>query len=327
MSEIKKYGFQEHLSPEFPSQIVVDVTEFCNLACGHCPQPEFSKSEAFGGDHLDIELHKKLIDEVSTDGLGICKYLRYTAQGEPLLHPRFIEMIEYTGSNSDIGINITTNGMLLTEKKAAALLNAGTDVFDISIDAFTSETYDLVRTGGDLKTVTENVLRLIALIKEGDYEAKVVVSFVTQELNLNEADDFKDLWEANGVDRVVLRRLHSAGGAKKDFVKPEVERYPCLYPWERLTLAPDGNIHFCPQDWTHGSIICKFEDTTIKEIWRGKVMKLLREAHLKDDFTEHGFCAQCPDWATTRWPFEDRSYSNMMQEFASSDSSDKKTKP
>ena len=167
-----KYGFQAHLRPEFPSQVVIDVTEFCNLACVHCPQAEFSRSEAFGGRHLEPELHKKLIDEVAKDGRGYCKYLRYTGQGETLLHPKFIEMIEYAAKYSGTPINITTNGILLTEKKAKALLEAGIDVFDISIDANTPETYATIRKKGDLNITRPNVIDLIKLIKKTSIKQK-----------------------------------------------------------------------------------------------------------------------------------------------------------
>lgn len=321
-----KYGFQAHLSPEFPSQIIIDVTEFCNLACIHCPQSEFVKSEAFGGRHLDPELHKKLIDEVARDGKGYCKYLRYTGQGETLLHPQFVEMIQYAAKHSGVPINITTNGMLLTEKKATALLKAGVDVFDISIDAYTPETYAVIRKKGDLDITRANVLKLIELTKNDGYKTRVVVSFVEQPLNKDESADFEKFWKGAGAEYVVIRRLHSAGGAKKELVSAGKNRYPCLYPWERLTLGPDGFIHFCAQDWVHGSLVCDFKNTTASMVWKGEIMNKLREAHLNKDFSNHSFCEQCPDWSTTRWPNEDRSYSNMMQELVQNNHTDKENR-
>ncbi|MDT8318769.1 MAG: radical SAM protein [bacterium] len=324
MNSEQTYGFQSHLSPDFPSQIIVDVTEFCNLACIHCPQEAFSKSEAFGGRHLDPMLHKKLIDEVAADGKGICKYLRYTGQGETLLHPQFMEMIEYAGKHADVPINITTNGMLLKEAKAKRLLAAGVDVFDISIDANTPETYARVRKNGDLNITRPNVLRLLDLIKKGRYDTRVVVSFVEQPLNADESDDFKIFWEDAGVDYVIIRRLHSCAGSKEklaDKMRDEssVKRRPCLYPWERLVLSPTGQIGFCPADWKYQAKIAYFKDVTIKDVWKSKEMQDLRSAHLQNDYSSHDFCGQCPDWAATRWPYEGRAYSNMMQEFIPAD--------
>ena len=321
----QKYGFQKHLSPEFPSQIIVDVTQYCNLACIHCPHSEFVKSKAFSGANLDIDLHKKLIDEVATDGLGICQYLRYTANGEPLLHPKIEEMLEYACKNSKTKINVTTNGMLLTESKAKRLLDIGVDVFDISIDAFTNETYAKIRIKGDLNITRANVLGLINLIKKYNYKTKVVVSFVEQPLNTHEALDFEKFWKESGIHYVVIRKLHSAGGAKEKIKSKmnkafrKISRKPCVYPWERLVLTPIGTIGFCPADWKHESQIADFKNHTIKEIWKGDYMKRLREAHLKNDFSGFDFCEQCPDWVYTRWPGEGRAYMDMMKELVPND--------
>ena len=327
MNEIKevKYGFQKHLNSEFPSQIIVDSTQFCNLACIHCPHPSFIKTDAYSGSHLDIELHKKLIDEVATDGLGICQYIRYTANGETLIHPKFDEMIEYAGKYSKTRINVTTNGVLLTDKKSKKLLDAGVNVFDISLDAYSDETYSKVRVKGDLSKVRPNVLNLIKLIKEGSYDAKLVVSFVEQPLNMHETKQFEEFWKNAGADFVVIRRLHSAGGAK-DGIKSKmeeglknVERKPCLYPWERLTITPEGDLSYCPTDWMNKSHFIHFSKTTIKEAWQGKFMNSLREAHLSNNYNGFDFCKQCPDWIHTRWPEEGRGYSDMMQELVPTD--------
>jgi hypothetical protein len=72
---------------------------------------------------------------------------------------------------------------------------------------------------------------------------------------------------------------------------------------------------FCPQDWVHGSTIADYRTTTIFETWRGEFYRNLREAHLRNNFSAHGFCGQCPDWKATRWPDAGRSYANMVQEF------------
>ena len=53
--------------------------------------------------------------------------------------------------------------------------------------------------------------------------------------------------------------------------------------------------------------------TTVEEAWQGETMRTLREAHLSGDFSGHPFCGQCPDWATTRWPGEGRSYADLMK--------------
>lgn len=316
MSNAPHYGFQHHLSPRFPSQLVVDVTERCNLACHHCPHEELTDQGALGEVYLDPDLHRKAIDEVATDGRGICRYLRYTAQGEPLLHPRIFEMLEYAAGHSGTAVNLTTNGTVLGATRARRLLDGGVDVIDVSIDALRDETYAKVRKKGKLAKTRSNIRRLIELKAKGGYATRVVVSFVEQEENRGEAEGFEHYWREAGADFVVIRRLHTAAGAKRIAAATGPDRYPCLYPWERLTLSPGGMLHFCPQDWVRGSEIADFRHTGIQEAWRGEAMRALREAHLAGDFNRHPFCGQCPDWAATRWPGQGESYADLMARIA-----------
>lgn len=312
-----KFGFQKGLSSEFPSQIVVDLTQFCNLACVHCPHPKFKKSIAYSGQHLDIDLHTKLIDEVSNSGTGLCKYIRYTANGETLLHPKFDQIIKYACIYSGTKINVTTNGSLLTNAKSVLLVDAGVDVVDVSIDAYRDETYSKIRINGTLDDVRKNVLNLIDL--SFGSKTKVVVSYVEQELNSEETDLFEKFWNDAGADFVLIRKLHSAAGSKlnvkSDIVTStrSIKRRPCLYPWERLVLTPEGDLSFCPAGWSKDPHFTSYRNTTIKEAWRSRFMEELRAAHLSVELEGFTFCEQCPDWVYTIWPnSDDFSYSDVM---------------
>jgi MoaA/NifB/PqqE/SkfB family radical SAM enzyme len=316
-----RFGFYDRLKAGFPSQILVDVAEVCNLACIHCPHPEFKKSEHYSGSYLNSDLNKKLVDEVREHGPGFTQYIRYASAGEPLVHPAIYEMLEYACKWSGVMVTLTTNGKTMVEKRIERLINSGVHVVDISIDAYTPETYAKVRVGGDLNVTRANVLKLVELSKHRDSRTKVVVSYVETPQNAHETEEFQSFWKANGADYVVVRRLHSCSGAKVELARvrreenQHIPRRPCLYPWERIVLNPKGDLAFCPSDWVHGSRLADYRTTTIAETWQGDFYKRLREAHLNNDFSSHAFCGQCPDWASTRWPDEGRSYANMMEEF------------
>ena len=316
-----KYGFYDRLKAEFPSQIIVDATEVCNLACIHCPHPEFKKSEHYSGRHLDVALHHKMVDEVREYGQGITQYIRYTSNGEPLVHPQIYDMLDYAVKHSGVFVTLTTNGTILNEKRVAKLLASGLHLIDISIDAFTPATYAKVRVNGNLDITNRNVLRLIEIKRQTGSATRIVVSYVEQPENAHEVRDFESFWKSSGVDGVVIRRLHSAaGGVAGIAVSMRVgqtagSRYPCLYPWERISLNPRGELAFCPQDWVHGSVVANYKEVTIRGVWQGEYYRKLREAHLRNDFSTHPFCGQCPDWIQTRWPGEGRSYANMIEEF------------
>lgn len=315
------YGFQGRLTAPFPSQILADITEVCNLGCVHCPHPDFKKSEHYGARYLDPDLNAKMVDEVKTHGQGLTQYIRYASNGEPLVHPQGYDMIEYAAKHSGVYVTLTTNGTIMNERRTLRLLESKVHMIDISIDAFSPEVYAQIRRGGDLEVTRSNVLNLIRWIKESKAETKVVVSYVEQPQNQHETAAFESFWKDQGADYVVIRRLHSCSGAKpalaelKRMENTKITRRPCLYPWERIVINARGDLAFCPSDWVHGSVVTNYRDTTIRETWQGEYYKGLREAHLKNEYSNYQFCGQCPDWESTRWPGQGRSYADMVEEF------------
>jgi MoaA/NifB/PqqE/SkfB family radical SAM enzyme len=315
------FGFDGRLTADFPSQILMDITEVCNLACTHCPHPAFTKSEHYAGRYLDPALNEKMIEEVKQHGQGRTQYIRYSSNGEPLAHPQGYDMIQAAVDHSGVFVTLTTNGKIMNEKRTQRLLESGVHLIDISIDAFKPETYAKIRVKGNLHVTQGNVLRLLQWVRESKSQTKVVVSFVEQTQNTNEVNDFESYWKDQGVDFVIIRRLHSCSGAVVELAdmrrhsQKKIQRLPCLYPWERIAVNARGDLAFCPSDWIHGSYVADYSNTTIFTEWQGEFYRRLREAHLSNNYSKHSFCGNCPDWESTRWPHQGRSYADMVEEF------------
>ena len=62
------YGFNGRLSESFPSQLMVDITEVCNLGCIHCTHPVFKTSKVYAKSMLDPKLNQKAVDEIDKHG-------------------------------------------------------------------------------------------------------------------------------------------------------------------------------------------------------------------------------------------------------------------
>jgi hypothetical protein len=317
------YGFGGRLTASFPSQILMDLTEICNLACIQCPHPSFKESAHYGARHLDPRLNEKMVEEVRRHGQGVTQYIRYASNGEPLVHPYAYDMLDEAVKHSGVYVTLTTNGTIMNETRTTRLLEAGVHMIDISIDAFRPETYSRIRRNGKLHVTRGNVQRLIQWVRESRAATKIVVSFVEQAENAGETADFERFWKDQGADGVVIRRQHSCSGAMVDLadlrrgLTAAAPRKPCLYPWERIVVNAGGDLAFCPSDWVHGSRLADYRTTTIHEVWQGETYARLRRAHLANDFAGHDFCGQCPDWEATRWPGEGRSYADLVEEFVS----------
>jgi pyruvate-formate lyase-activating enzyme len=312
------YAFGGRLSSVFPSQVIIDVTELCNLACTHCPHPAFKKSEHYAGRTLDPALSAKAIREVAGAG-GVVQQVRFTSEGEPLLHQSIFAILDDAVTHSGTFVSMTTNGVLLTPDRIERLLATGIHLVDISIDAFTAATYARIRVRGDLSVTRGNVERLIERARATTSSTRIVVSYIEQPDNASETVAFERFWRQAGADDVAVRRLHSAAGAVipvADLLRRRAAatlRRPCVYPWERIVLTPRGTLAFCPADWTHGSTLADYRTTRIAELWSSAQYAALRRAHLTNDYEAHGFCGQCPDWQETRWPNDGPSYATLVE--------------
>lgn len=317
---MSEYGFGGRLTKEFPSQINVDLTYLCNLACVHCPHSSM-EPQAIGTEHsLSIALNKKLIGEVAEDGVGYIDYIRYTGDGEPFLNKNIIEILDYAVRNSGTNVTLTTNGTLIKGETVKKLMETNLFSIDISIDAYSEETYGEIRRGGNFKDVVSNVKALLKYREENNKRTKLVVSFVKQPLNEHETEKFEKFWYSEGVDFVVIRRLHSVAGfdsATAEKLRLDAgSRTPCLYPWERLVVKPTGIITYCPEiSGDNSGINFNLNNVSIKDAWQSKELNALREAHLSGNLEMFNACNNCPDWINTRWPHEGRSYADMMKDF------------
>lgn len=313
------YGFGGRLSAAFPSQVIIDVTELCNLACTHCPHPAFKKSSHYAGRSLGFELSAKAIGEVASAGRGHVQNVRYASDGEPLLNRAIYRMLADAVARSGTFVSLTTNGTLLTPPRIEQLLETGVHLVDVSVDAFSAETYARIRVHGDLSVTRGNLERLIARVRDARAATRIAVSFIEQPGNVHETADFERFWTDAGAHSVAIRRLHSASGAViavADVMRRQAAtqaRRPCVYPWERIVLTPRGTLAFCPADWTGGSSLVDYTATTIAELWQSRRYEALRHAHLTDDYSAHAFCGQCPDWQETRWPGDGPSYATLVE--------------
>ena len=64
------FGFNGYLSQGFPSQIIVDLTEFCNLACIHCPYEEVIKVKGKGQMTTYVVLGRR-VEDTSVAGASV----------------------------------------------------------------------------------------------------------------------------------------------------------------------------------------------------------------------------------------------------------------
>lgn len=104
-----------------PKYIDIELNTSCNLNCSFCPAKEEHKNP----QHMDIELYKKIIDQIDW-GCSV----KLAQRGEPLMSPILIDAIKIA-KDKGLRVCFNTNGLL----QAAAteyLVGSGIDEIYLS---------------------------------------------------------------------------------------------------------------------------------------------------------------------------------------------------
>ena len=138
----------EARSPALPegvpplSTLYLYLTSGCNLRCRHCwIVPSFVGGKADPGECLDIDLLRRAVGEAKPLGLQSAKL----TGGEPLLHPRFVELVDMLTAEG-LALTMETNGTLVDEALARHLkekTNLG--FISVSIDGPSAAVHDAFR--------------------------------------------------------------------------------------------------------------------------------------------------------------------------------------
>ena len=135
------------------TKIYVEPTNRCNLCCLTCIR--HSWDESF--EDIAWSVYQTLIDGLAD--FPDVKTIAFSGFGEPLLHPRFPEMVRLAHING-LRTEMTSNAMLLISSLAERLIDAGLDQFTVSIDGTSNESHGTVRPGASLEEIMDNVRRL-----------------------------------------------------------------------------------------------------------------------------------------------------------------------
>ena len=311
------------LEKGFPSLVQLFVANYvCNSNCRYCPIGKINFGDAQRKTHekeafMEWSVFEKVAREVGKHPETI---LRFHGRGEPTMHPRFIDMVSFAKQMGIRHVATFTNGILVSHDYAKGLLGAGIDLIEFSVDAFTPETYSLLRRTSMFDTVKSNVLETIRLRDEMKKDAKIFVSAVDHTEFAKEKEKFQDYW-SKYADEVIFRRRTSFNDrvSYADWNKIEsVNAYPCIQPWTRFNVSPFGKVNFCANDWGDEFLVGDLNDTedTIESIWKSEKYQEFRNLHLKLGIPKN-YCLNCTESSEANWK---NSYEKIIASFSKNES-------
>jgi MoaA/NifB/PqqE/SkfB family radical SAM enzyme len=162
------------------TKVYVEVTNQCNIACRTCLRNGWDEALGRMTDATFARVMEGLAEITPRPTVF------FGGIGEPLFHKRVLDwaaQAKAAGSR----VELITNGTLLTEARARALIDLGLDVLWVSLDGATPESYADIRLGAQLPRVLENLKRFSRLRRPAHRPSpEIGLAFVAMQRNLQD---------------------------------------------------------------------------------------------------------------------------------------------
>jgi len=290
-----------------PMSIAIEPTTSCNLRCPECPSGLRSFTRPTG--MLQSELFKMTIDELA-DTLS---YLTFYFQGEPYLHPQFLELVQYAASRK-IYTATSTNAHYLTDEMAKKTIESGLDRLIISIDGTTQDTYEAYRVGGKLDKVIEGAKNIIRWKRElKSITPFVVFQFLVVRPNEHQIEAVYKLAKEIGIDHVALKTAQIYDYKNGSELIPTIDKYSryqkmgdgtysiknellshCWKMWQSCVITWDGKVVPCCFDKDAHYVMGDLTQQSFKEIWQSEKYNSFRASILRSR-NEIEMCKNCTE--------------------------------
>jgi molybdenum cofactor biosynthesis enzyme MoaA len=259
-----------------PLCVDIETAAVCDLACPFCYRQFLATPDKI----IDEALFRRIVDQAAA--LGVPS-LKLNWRGEPLLHPKLPEFVDYAKRKGILETIINTNATTLDEKKAKALIEAGLDLIIYSFDGGSKESYERMRPGrfkaNSFDAVYGNIRRLAELRTEmGAHFPRTKIQMILTAETFAEQDSFFELFGPY-VDDVTVKQYTERGGSLADLddetrgkLRSSLEarglsedipymreadgtvyvatgRLPCEQPFQRMLVTYDGRVGMCCYDW------------------------------------------------------------------------------
>lgn len=289
-----------------PVSIAIEPTTSCNLRCPECPSGLRSFTRSTG--MLSENFFSKMVDELSDHLI----YLTFYFQGEPYLHPRFLEMVQYA-SRKNIFTATSTNAHYLNDENAKRTIESGLDRLIISIDGTSQEVYEQYRIGGSLEKVMEGTRNIVKWRKELKSKTpQIVFQFLVVKPNEHQVEEVKRLGKELDVDDVWLKTAQVYDFENGNNLIPSIEKYSrykkvnshfeiknklldhCWKMWHSCVITWDGKVVPCCFDKDARHQLGDLTKQSFTEIWNSESYQNFRASLLKSR-KEIDICTNCSE--------------------------------
>lgn len=263
-----------------PEIIQIETNIACNADCPFCPQKSLTRRP----HRMRDDVWMKIIDETRSLGITYRPFLI----NEPLSDKRMGKIMSYIRKDDTARIEINTNGELMTEEMAHAILDAGIDVIRFSIDGLSEETFAQSRVGVDYERTVDRTLKFIRLAKRKGGARRIEVRMIDMDINRHEHAAYKKFWGDAGAIPLITSFYRWPW-------EPGVESVslPCVKVLREMFFYVNGKATLCCWDSHERAVIGDVTRQHVLDIWNGTINQRYRgllEQGLREEIL---LCSRC----------------------------------
>lgn len=298
---------KEVLPLRTPYVIYIDPCDTCNFHCKFCPSGDrelLKSTVGRGHGSMDYELYKTIID-------GICEFedkvkvIRLYKDGEPLLNPRFADMVRYAKESGCCErVDTTTNASLLTPELSLSIIEAGLDRINISVEGVNEEQYaDFSGYKIDYESFVNNIAFFYGHRQQCEMNIKINGDILNDEQKQQFFDIFGNITDGIFIEHMIdywpkFKQDKVDVDESMGLLGNEVKEVSvCPYAFYEMVVNSDGSNSLCRFDWNHSMILGKElgEYKTPKKVWNSTLLWEFQNMFLRGERSSRAYllCSKC----------------------------------
>lgn len=288
--------------PEFPRIIEMEITNHCNFQCLMCKTGTGIAKRERG--YMSVELFDKFLADIEGKGCAV----KFVGQGEPTLHPQFIDFVK-KAKEKGITCHLTTNGSMFDEEYMKNLIESGLDSVKFSFQGVTAEGYSTLRRKNDFESLLQKIERLYQLRGEGMFPFITIGTSFTSETEeeissfRRRCEQFCDKIEVGVTTLEYIDLSQITNEQTKEYLNQmkqnqsqNIRRYKCCHQvFDVITVHWNGNICACCADNDEEMVLGNLRDMTISECWNSDKEKAYRNILVERQYEKLPLCKDCYD--------------------------------
>lgn len=309
-----------------PFIINIDPSDVCNFQCKFCPTGDRGLMKRTPGRNhgpMDFDLYRKIIDDACGFDKKV-KVVRLYKDGEPLLNPRFADMVRYAKQSGCCDrVDTTTNASLLTRELSEAIIEAGLDRINISIEGVSARQYkDFSGCAVDFDNLAGQIRYFYEHKTSTEMIVKVNGDILTEEQKQYFLDTFGDITDGIFIESIMdcwptFEQTKVAVNEERGIYGGTIhEVMVCPYVFYSFAVNSDGTVSPCFLDWHRKLVVGDVRTENLVELWNGEKMDEYRTLFLRGARKSHPICGSCGQLRQGQPDDIDRFAPALLQKFS-----------